>query len=316
MHELPPALAASGFRVADGRAAGLGEGRMRGRGFGRPFHGIRTAGTDPGAEADLIARCRALAPALHVGIVFSHATAARLWRMPVPTWTDAVLHTLALGATPVRRPGVIGWIREDPLLERRRVAGLRVTTPADTWVALAVMRAGRGGAISREDLVAAGDFIVSGERLAFGRAAPLATIDELAAAVERHGSGRGARALAWALPRIRRPVDSPAETRLRLGLVAARLPEPVVQPPIPTAQGLRHPDLGYLDERVLLEYLGDVHRTDRSTWRKDLTRVQLFEDAGYRPILVGADDISPAGLPGLAARVRRALRGPDLAENA
>ena len=35
---------------------------------------------------------------------------------------------------------------------------------------------------------------------------------------------------------------------------------------------------------------------------------RLFEDAGYRVILVGGDDITPVGLPPLCARVRRALR--------
>ena len=81
-----------------------------------------------------------------------------------------------------------------------------------------------------------------------------------------------------------------------------------MQPAIPTADGVRHPDLGYLAERTLIEYLGDVHRTDRDTWRKDLTRVQLFQDAGYDVILVGADDITAEAMPALAARVRRAIR--------
>lgn len=111
----------------------------------------------------------------------------------------------------------------------------------------------------------------------------------------------------WALDRVRRRVDSPQETLLRLGLTAARLPEPVVQPPVMTAAGIRHPDLGYLDKRLLIEYLGDVHRTDRETWRRDLIRVQLFEDAGYRVILAGAADVRPSGIGPFTARVRRAL---------
>jgi hypothetical protein len=109
---------------------------------------------------------------------------------------------------------------------------------------------------------------------------------------------------------VRSPVDSPPETFVRLGLVAARLPEPAVQPPIMTSVGQRHPDLGYVDEKLLIEFLGDVHRTDKDTWRKDLTRVQLFEDAGFRTILAGADDIAPQGMRPFAARVRRALAAP------
>ncbi|WP_409048564.1 hypothetical protein AB2L57_08385 [Microbacterium sp. HA-8] len=66
-----------------------------------------------------------------------------------------------------------------------------------------------------------------------------------------------------------------------------------------------HADLGYPRERLLFEYQGDEHRTSRRRWLRDLTRRQLFEDAGYRVIEVGADDVDdPAPLVG---RVRRAL---------
>ncbi|MFT4051972.1 MAG: hypothetical protein QM677_06960 [Microbacterium sp.] len=297
----------AGFRVADGLAVGLTPGRMRGRAFARPFHGMRVAAPSPDAGGELLTRCRQLTTVLGPAVVFSHATAARLWRMPLPARVSEQLHTLSIGTTAVRRPGVIGWARDAPGPPVFTGNGIRLTGPVDTWVALATMTAARGGALTREELVAVGDFVISGERLAYGRASPLATWAELAAAVSAHGSRRGARALAWALERVRSPVDSPAETRLRLGLIAAGLPEPRVQPAVETRAGTRHPDLGYLEQRVLLEYLGDVHRTDRDAWRKDLTRVQLFEDAGYRVIMVGADDISLAGLPALAARVRRAL---------
>ena len=75
-----------------------------------------------------------------------------------------------------------------------------------------------------------------------------------------------------------------------------------------TAAGLRHADLGYPDARLLIEYHGDQHRTDRAQWLEDLTRRQLFEDAGYRVMEVGAADLTP-NCHALAARVRRALDG-------
>lgn len=73
-----------------------------------------------------------------------------------------------------------------------------------------------------------------------------------------------------------------------------------------TAAGIRHPDLGYLEARVLIEYQGDHHRTDRRQWREDLVRRQLFEDAGHRVIEVSAD-VFDDGCHALAQRVRRAL---------
>lgn len=290
------------FSVAQGKAAGLTPGRLRGPSFDRPFHGVRRQ--PPTVPQVLVDQCRALRTVLPPAAVFSHATAARLWRMPLPRTVGHELHVTIPQGAAIRRPGVVGWTRGEPLCASE-LDGLPVPSPADTWVMLAAMTAARGGRLSREQLVAVADFLVSGERHRWGRATPLATLDGLAAAVTQYGSRRGAASLAWALPRARRPVDSPQETVLRLGLVAAGLPEPTVQPPVATVAGIRHPDLGYLDDRVLLEYLGDVHRTDPRTWRQDLVRVQLFEDAGYRVLLVGADDVRPDGIRALAERVRR-----------
>src|SRR5690606_3217304 len=141
--------------------------------------------------------------------LFSHATAARLWRMPLPARLDDALHVLTPNRTPVRRPGVIAWTREGEPAGTDVVRGLPVTTVADTWVSLATMTGTKGGLLTREWLVAIGDFLVSGRRTRFGREPALASLDDLADAVERHGSRRGAVALNWALTRIRSPVDSP-----------------------------------------------------------------------------------------------------------
>lgn len=306
--EIPPWMNGVAFTVAQGREAGLTPARLRRRELQRPFRGMRVVGRNGRIDGGLIDRCGDLRVVLPRAAVFSHATAARLWGMPLAAHLSDDLHVLIPRGVPVRRPGVLGWTRDSELGVAQLRHGLPVTTPADTWALLATMSARRGGGLSREWLVAVGDFLLSGRRVRYGREPALATRAELAAAVRRHGSRRGAVALRWALERLRDPVDSPPETFLRLGLVEAGLPEPAVQPSIPTRAGLRHPDAGYLDERVLLEYLGDVHRVDPDTWRRDLTRVQLFEDAGYRTILVGADDLTPDGLPALARRVHRALR--------
>lgn len=247
---------------------------------------------------------------------FSHRTAARLWGIPLPArWRDGEpVDLLAVGDRGrLRRPGIRSWETTVDVAVAAHDVG-PVVSPADTWVHLATLPRRE---VPFEWLVAAGDFLISGTRLRGGiRTPPLATPRQLVRSVARHGARRGARALDRALPLLRAPVDSPKETLLRLGLVDAGLPEPAVQPPIRTAAGTRHPDLGYLRQRVLLEYLGDVHRTDRRRWLEDLTRVQLFEDAGYRVILVGADDLFPTGIAALSGRVRRALAGSSLTENA
>jgi len=285
---IPPWMEGVAFTVAEGRRVGLTDAAMRRVAFERPFRGVRVAGTSGRTGDQLVERCRDLRVVLPSDALFSHATAARLWRMPLPSWLDDGLHVLTPNRAPVRRPGVIGWTRGAEPLGVGLVHGLPVTTPADTWVSLATMTGSKGGRLTREWLVAIGDFLVSGRRTLFGRELAPASLDDLAAAVELHGSRRGAVALNWALARLRSPVDSPPESFLRLGLVAAGLPEPDVQPTIRTAAGDRHPDLAYVEARLLIEYLGDVHRVDPRTWRDDLTRVQLLQDAGYRVILAGS----------------------------
>lgn len=236
--------------------------------------------------------------------VFSHRTAALLLGMPLPTpyRDDEPLHVLSLaGRDGMRSAGVQGHsTTADPLLLVR--GGIHVVAPAPTWCHLAEERR---GALGRDWLVAVGDFLISGARRERGRERPLCTLDELDLALSIHGAKRGATDLASARMLLRRPVDSVRETFLRLRLIDAGLPEPQVQMPVMTSIGLRHADLGFPDHLLLLEYLGDAHRTSRGRWLDDLTRVQLFREAGYETLLIGAADLAPSST--LASRVRKAL---------
>ena len=215
--DLPPWMQGVAFTNAQGRAVGLTDAELRRSELIRPFHGVRVGGTAGRIDGGLIDRCSDLRVVLPPGALFSHLTAARLWGMPLPNWiVNDHLHVLSGGAIPVRRAGVIGWVRGDGV-GQRLVHGLPVTAPADTWAMLATMSAARGGRLTREWLVAIGDFLVSGRRTRWGREPALASLDELAAVVTVHGSRRGAASLAWALSRVRHPVDSPRESLLRLG---------------------------------------------------------------------------------------------------
>ncbi len=299
---LPGALTEVAFPVSRAAKIGIGYQRLRGADLQRPFHGVRANGVDLAVPRQL---CRALAEVFQKWHAFSHRTAAELWGLPLPDPNTPVnrLDVLSLrGRDAMRRKGVSG--RSTVLdLPVRRTLGVAVIAPADVWCQLAAPELAE---FTREWLVAIGDFLVSGERTDFGRKVPLCTREELAAAVIRHGSKPGIRDLKWALERVRTPVDSVRETFLRLALVQAGLPEPAVQVPVMTADGMRHADLGYPEAGLLLEYLGDAHRTSRRRWLDDLRRVQLFQDAGWDVMLVGGADLEPDPGP-LVARVRRAL---------
>lgn len=296
---LPRALQGQVFHVQSGAARGVSDKRMRGRDLQRPFHGVRV----DGPLDTLRDRCAALSKVLGPQHFFSHVTAAELWRMPLPT-RSGDLHVTAVGGRgKIRRPGVVGWERVDGEMPTFELAGVPVLGPADVWCQLSTQ-------LSRERLVAVGDFLISGERTDLGRRPPLCTAEQLAEAVGRHGTRRGSKALRWALGMLRHPVDSPRESLLRLALIAGGLPEPEVQLEVETAAGVRHGDLGYRDAKLIIEYQGDEHRVSRARWLQDLTRVQLLEDAGYRVILVGADDLRD-GARALIARIRRILASDD-----
>jgi hypothetical protein len=207
----------------------------------------------------------------------------------------------------MRRDGVVGWETATTLHDPRIRGDLPLVAPAECWGQLAVP----GALIPRraltfEWLVATGDYLVSGPRGQGPREA-LCTLDELADAVRRRKGMRGVKVLTEALASIRSPVDSPEETFIRLGLVGCGLPEPMVQVPVRTAEGVLHGDLGYPEAKVLIEFQGDEHRVSRRRWLSDLTRIQLFQDAGWLAFLVGADDVHPTCCP-LAGRIARALR--------
>lgn len=308
---LPAPLTGVPFTPGDAREWGLTRRRMSASDIAHPHHGVYSSA----ASGDLFGACEAALPLLGGSRWFSHLTAARLWGVPVPLpWRDGEpLHVLSLGAAePLRRPGIVGWGSGDHPGDAF-VGPLPMVSPAGVWAQLSVPGAlgidpetGRRRALSVDWLVAAGDYLVTGPFRRRGGRVPLCNLDDLAAAGRAHRGKRGAKALAAALPLVRVGPQSPRESLLRLALVDQGLSEPVVQPPVQTRAGMRHSDLGYPDRGVLIEYHGDHHRTDAAQWREDLTRQQLFEDAGYRVLVATLDDLAD-GCRSFAARVRRAL---------
>lgn len=99
------------------------------------------------------------------------------------------------------------------------------------------------------------------------------------------------------------------ESRTRLTLVRAGLPCPEVNVPVHDAAGrfLAMPDLTYREPRLALEYDGDVHRTERATWMRDIRRRESLQAAGWAVMTVVSDDVQRFPYA-LAGRVRALLR--------
>jgi hypothetical protein len=231
-----------------------------------------------------VARCLDLAPALPDDAVFCHATAFALLGADLPfgVTSPSGLHVQVgpLRSWP-RRRGLVPHQRSSTEVPTVVLAnGLRVIAPELAWVQLA-------STLTPRELVVGADALVR-------RRNPVSSAAALAEAVARLPPGtRGVRRLRAALERVRPGTDSCMETRLRWELVDAGLPCPVVNELVRSADGyvVAMPDLTYREKRVAVEYDGDVHRTDRATWRRDVTRRQELESLGWRVITCTADDV-------------------------
>ncbi|KRE21525.1 hypothetical protein [Agromyces sp. Soil535] len=296
---LAPHLFGAAFHVRDQDFHGASRGRLVASDVQRPFTAVRSLGLD---LDDAVGRCLAYEPLLRPGEAFSHATAAALFRLPLPEDYEAV-HVLAPpGVARARGRGVNGHAASVALPVVLH-EGLPVVAPAHVWCQLA-------NDLSTYDLVAVGDAIVTGLRRGEVRAAALTTLDELRDAAAQWGSRRGTKAIAAALPCIRVGAESRKETHLRLTLVDAGLPEPIPNPPVRLASGVVvHPDLAYPERRVALEYLGDIHRTERRRWQDDLRRRRGLTATGWLVLEVTADDLA-SNRAAFVASVRELLAKP------
>lgn len=297
---LPVHLSAAPFTVYEARAASLGSARLR-------SSDLTSAGRllylPAGWEFELRSLARALSAATP-GAWISHLTAAVLLGLWLPSWFRGCreLH-LSKRRTlpPVRREGVVGHTVLAFDDEVMVWDGIRISTPARTWLDLARI-------LPLDDLVAVGDQLVRQPRPGLeDRTEPWATLPELGAMLARHPKLKGIVKAREAAALIRPGADSAPETFLRLALTAAGLPEPELQlrlvPEDPFSPAA---DLGYREQRVAIQYDGGHHLT-REQQSRDNRRDEWFNAAGWRYFKFNADDLSD-DFRGAAQRVRATLR--------
>jgi very-short-patch-repair endonuclease len=153
--------------------------------------------------------------------------------------------------------------------------------------------------LSLVDLVVVGDALV--------RVAGIPP-DDLVRACEASTDQHAAAAL-QAARYVRAGVDSPMETRLRMLIVLAGLPEPKVNHVLRDDFGnvRRRFDLCYPELRLIVEYDGRHHIEREASWESDLDRREELDEGEWRILVVTAKGIyrHPART---LARVHRALR--------
>ena len=281
---LPTPLCSGPFHVADAARAGIGPGRLRSDDLESPFPGVRVPAALEGIDP-----IAAYAPRLRAFQYFSHWTAAQIHGLPVPGYSGSIHVTSRAPNKPPRVRGVVGHVSRTG--RHTTVRGVSVAEPVDVWVSLSPE-------LSVRQLIVLGDALVR-------RKHPLASMEELAAAVMAHKGKRGAKKLAAAFERVRPRTDSVKETYLRLDIVDFGLPEPEVNIEIRDASGrlIAIGDLGYRQWKVLAEYDGEQHRTDDKQFFRDVDRLDDLAEELWRVVRFNKSHVSRSRLH----KLRRAL---------
>ncbi|MFG1906702.1 hypothetical protein [Kribbella sp. NPDC048928] len=259
--------------VAQAREAGISRGVLRGPRYQRvlgPVYAEAQAAVTPQllAEAGLL---------LTPGAAVSHHTALSLWTDDVRAG-DRDVHVTVQRDPHQVLPRVDGLrVHEVQHLDLVLRAGLPLTSPERTFLDLAPY-------CDLTELVTAGDSLV---RHTYTQPAHLIDLTTSALGIRHVRRARQAAGL------VRSGVDSPMETRLRLLLVLAGLPEPVVGYVVTDSAGgwVAKPDLAYPDIKHAIEYDGKHHLVDARQWRQDIRRRENLEREGWLVRVITSHDL-------------------------
>ena len=244
------------FTRADAIAAGIPPAELRGSRFRRIFRGVYIRAEVPGHP---LIRVRA-ALVIHPPEAFaSHVSAGRVYDVPLPPLPEEDISVFA-EKDRRRRPGIRNHVVPQGT-DVVTVNGVRVSGPERMFVELAHL-------LTLVDLAVVGDALVR-----LRRTTPEKLVAYCAAA--RLNARRAA-------GYVREHVDSAMETRLRMLIVLAGLPEPKVNHLIRDRDGrvIYRFDLSYPDLKILVEYDGRQHRDDLDVWDHDTDRQDWFDHNG------------------------------------
>lgn len=292
--ELPGPLTNRPFALDDSSATMLSKARLLGPDLTRPTRSVRSAVP----LTSTVQRAWAFALAMPDDVAFCHETAARLWDLPLPgpDTPHLPLHVMRDNRhNRIRRTGVVGHRG----LESRSVGhchGVQVVSQADTWLDLAE-------ALGIDDLVVVGDCIATRA----GAVDPLLVALRRRLRMPRGSRDRAVKALRW----IRVGAASAMESRARLLVVRAGLPEPELNAAIADALGewVATGDLVWRKERVVGEYQGEQAHLGRRARRVDPDRRAILEEElGWTVVEIFKEDVfNPGRRHRLVGRLARHL---------
>lgn len=269
----------------------------------REYCEIPTRGVRSDRQLETLAeRGSAFVKAIPQDCAFSHGTAAQLLEIPVPGRIERRTD-LDVMRTSDRPPVVRDGVRSHRGLEHRQIVmehGLPVTAPADTWCDLASPTV----RLTVDELIVAGDAVAEliAPTMFQDESHPgvrpgddgwegdpvLRAFAQMMATLRQRRRHKGKALLLEAFPHLRPRVWSPMETRLRLMLLRAGLPEPMLNLTVHFADGggrLMTGDLVWPRLKVIGEYHGAMHLQLR-TRSQDSDKRGLAEADGWRVIEV------------------------------
>lgn len=252
-------------------AAKLTVSELAGPRFTRIFHGVYV---NADVEVTVTVRAKAALLVAPTGSYASHHTAVQLWGGWAPSTTETHISTPRPRSRSERK-GIAAHIGQSDLQLRRR-SDIPVSPAPSAFLELAAV------GVSLVDLVVVGDSLV--------RAGATTPADLVEAA---HGwTGRHRATAQRAACLVRKGVDSVMESRVRMLLVLAGLPEPTVNHVIWKNNGdwERRIDMCYLGLKIAVEYDG-LHHLDTPQRRSDLRRREELERQGWLFIVLVSDDV-------------------------
>lgn len=296
------------FSIVDAEAIGIKPGRHSARDLHRPYRGVRSA-SKPETFEDWVACC---ALRLKPGQRFGETTAARLWGLPLPTTRregepiDVVVPT---GVTSPKTAGVRGRRLKAERAQTRILKGVPVVDPI-----AALFMCARDLTVDQTIVMIDALLTPAQNYPGLGPGKPMATLAELEERLAAWRQFPGQRQIEKALPFARVGVESPKETETRLLILAAGLPEPVVQFEVRVdGRLIARPDLAYPELEIGIEYDGDGHRTEKDEWRRDIQRHRALAAAGWLSLHLTEADLAPGAQGAFTAQLRRTMtaRGMD-----
>jgi hypothetical protein len=275
------------FTRTEATTVGLTPRALAGAGFMRLQRNVYVARTAP---LDLSVRARAALVCAPRSAVISHHTAAVLWGGAVPESSE--IHVTVPRRESLQVSGVRTH-RSDRDRAVTRWRGVSVTTPEQTFADLG----------PHLDLV---QLVVLGDSLIRGRATSAARLVRFSDQWNGHH-----RLLVRRSARLTRlGVDSVPESKLRLLILLAGLPEPrvnlVLRDP-DTGAWMRRFELAYDELRLAIEYEGRQHRSDDEIWAWDIDRREELDRRDWRVVQVLSDGLYASPLRTLQ-RIEQARR--------